>query len=322
MIKNIFIQSTPKPFAFYKIAEARGLSNAKINKQRLNRLAAGAEGESIFRRYVEEFGGQDWVVLENVWLDFYGVFECDFLVWTGSRLLVAEVKHFRGLFVYEDGVCHLSGQRISSNCVQQARRAWLNVRSIFEELNVAVEVVGLLAFVGVDNQVEIRSEVADLEIVQRTQIMDFMRRWALEERRQSRVFDTDEMIGHLSKYRAKNPFMPAPISAEDMDNARTGVCCRECGGYALLMKKYRVICRSCGFDEDKRSAVLRTICEYGVLNYEKDLRTGALLKFIGGQVSRDYLVGLLKENFEMLYSGSQTCYVNKKLPYSEIFEDK
>lgn len=70
--------------------------------------------------------------------------------------------------------------------------------------------------------------------------------------------------------------------------------------------------------ESREEAIIRTICEYGVLNFDKALTTGKLLDFLNNQISRTNLLKVLKENFEMVYNSKYTYYLNKKLPYHKI----
>lgn len=66
----------------------------------------------------------------------------------------------------------------------------------------------------------------------------------------------------------------------------------------------------------KERAVLRTICEYGVIRYKEDLRVSECELFFAGQISKRYISRVLSKYFVRTKKGKYTAYENT----GEIFE--
>ncbi len=93
----------------------------------LARLKKGAEGEQVVLDYIEKFGRKHWRVLSNLWLDYYGAFEADLLLVTRSGSYALEIKHYNGLFQYDNGLSKLNHREISGNAIYQTRKATKNL---------------------------------------------------------------------------------------------------------------------------------------------------------------------------------------------------
>lgn len=75
---------------------------------------------------------------------------------------------------------------------------------------------------------------------------------------------------------------------------------------------------SCGFIEKRDDAILRGICDYGVLSYDKHLRVGELYYFLNRIASKENIYRILRQNFEFVKKGRNSYYINKKLPYDKL----
>src|SRR5690625_2983401 len=83
----------PTELEFSTIASLRNLHKTKTEKYRHRRLVKGAIGEEIVFEYLKTYGQKHWLIFRNIWLDYYGEFECDFVVFTGHKFYILEVKN-------------------------------------------------------------------------------------------------------------------------------------------------------------------------------------------------------------------------------------
>ncbi len=129
--------------------------------------------------------------------------------------------------------------------------------------------------------------------------------------------DIDRVVAHLKDFETENPYKATPISPKELAELKKGILCAKCEGAEIVISKKFVTC-GCGHVELRDEAMVRTICEYGVLNFDKKLKIRDLLSFFDGQASKGYLKLVLKKYFNLVKQGRYSYYANRKLPYSTI----
>lgn len=67
-----------------------------------------------------------------------------------------------------------------------------------------------------------------------------------------------------------SPYQPQPLTLLEQANLRRGIKCANCSNFDLDTARSYLIC-NCGLHEPRGMAIVRTICEYGILNFDKDL---------------------------------------------------
>ena len=99
---------------FYREMDLRGALDSEKQAE-LYRLERGAVGEKLVVDYLEEFGPDDWLILTNLWLYEYGLFEVDCLLLTETAIYVFEIKNYKGDFKYANSQCYFSDDVIGHN---------------------------------------------------------------------------------------------------------------------------------------------------------------------------------------------------------------
>lgn len=311
----------PEKLDFEEIANRRGLINTQEEKTNSYLTVMGAEGESTVLDYLKRYGKSHWVVLQNFWQDYSGRFETDLILFTSHQGYAIEIKNYKGKFSYKDGVTKINAKKKAVNPFYQARRAYTNLENICLNQFYPIKFQGVVVFSGVDNHVEIHSEMTDIEIVRRTRLLTFIEEIAKEEAQYTgEPINIRKVIHCLEKYETENDYLPVPVTEEKMLTAKKGICCVNCQSYFVENKKHKIICKRCGIIEFREKAIVRTICEYGVLNFQKQLTMKGLLNFFGGQISRAYLTKIVKNHFTVVENGSHSYIVNKIFPFSKIKE--
>ena len=72
----------PTELDFYQAAERRLLLRKDEEFYKLRRLIAGEAGEKVVGDYFKQYGNAHWLGIPNLWMDYFGPFECDFLLLT------------------------------------------------------------------------------------------------------------------------------------------------------------------------------------------------------------------------------------------------
>lgn len=289
-------------------------------QEELLRLEKGLAGEELVHTYLKKYGKKDWVVLRNIWLQYYGSFEIDLLLLTRAGIYVFEVKNYTGKYEFSNNQCLINGKIVGNNAVHQAQKALVNLRGIlssYSNFN-RLHLTGLLAFVGEHHCVKLHDEPRDIEVVMRNTLR--ARIWEiLEEERnyQGRSVNVQACKQFFEKIQQTNPLKLNDLSEVTLSSIQPGVCCSRCGNFNVVFKNKRLTC-SCGMYEPREETIIRTICEYGVINYEKDLTTRELVDFFDGDVSRTCILGCLKKHFNKIGHNKSTKYINQRLPFSQL----
>lgn len=293
-----------------------------VNQEVLNefaRLKRGMEGEKVVLDYIKKYGRKHWKVIPNLWLDYYGTFESDLLLLTRSGIYPIEIKNYNGFFQYDHGISKLNDREINGNAIYQARKATKNLRELIGLRFYKPHVQGVLVFVGEDNPIEVSPPINDIDILQRNQLKGYIQKIceAEDHGRYQQQLNIDKVAAHLKNYEVENPYQANPISTEEMAQLKKGILCVKCDQSTIKTSRKFVTC-ACGHVELRDKAMVRTICEYGVLNFGRELTVGELFDFFDGQASRDYLKSILKRHFELRKGGKYSYYVNLKRPYDKL----
>jgi len=288
----------------------------------LNRLELGAQGEKTVLAHIKEFGEDHWVVMQNLWLDYYGKFECDLLLLTDAGIYPFEIKNYSGTFEFKNSQCLINGKKVGHNAIVQAQKATINLEQIIRSnASQYYNIQGAITFIGQHNEVIVYDEIEDIQVVMANQLRNYIWNIAKEERNyQGRPVDVRSIVGRLEGAETDNPFSRDNITDDIKKRVRKGIRCSYCGSFDVDTSKSYITC-GCRMHEPRENAIVRTICEYGVINYKEDLTTAALVDFFDGAISRKNLSKFLNRHFVRIGSNKNTRYINKQLPFDQIYHE-
>jgi len=290
-------------------------------KDELKRLEHGYAGEQTVLKLIKEFGEEHWVVMQKLWLDYYGKFECDLLLLTNAGLYPFEIKNYSGTFEFRNSQCLINGKRVGHNAIAQAQKVTINLENIIKQHFFDTSIQGAIAFIGHHNEVIVDDEIEDIQIVMANQLRKHIWNIAKEERNfQGRPIDIQGVVRKLAAVETDNPFNKINITEDIKKRVKKGIRCSYCGSFAVDASKSYIICK-CKMHEPREEAIVRTICEYGVINHNEDLTTAALVDFFDGAISRKNLSKFLNRHFVRIGSNKSTRYINKKLPFNLIYSE-
>lgn len=290
------------------------------NKDDLKRLEAGHTGEKLVLDYLNEFGHPDWKAAKNLWLKNDNTFECDLLLMTRTDWYPIEIKHYTGQYTLENSQWSCYGMKHPNNPVQQAQKVGIHFQNLVRECKIPVNIKSRLVFTGSHFDLTLIDQVGCLEIVTLNQLRDHIRDIDRRERHNNRKkMDEDRILSFINHYETDNPFPAEDLYEELKSELRKGVRCGHCGSFDVHLRKAYVSC-TCGMHEPREMAIVRTICEYGLLHFNVDLKTHEVVDFFGGDCSMATIRKYLNQYFERYGKGHAIRYRNLKLPFEQIYK--
>jgi hypothetical protein len=296
-----------------EINKRGGLDNHRDLKGEWRRLEKGFAGEQLLLDYIEKFGESDWSVLRNIWLEYYGEFECDLLLATYTGLYGFEVKNYSRPIEIVNNEVWMLGEVMGKNPISQARNMASNLNKIFKHNSELPKVQGVLTLIGEDNGVKNHESVTDVKVLARGDIREYIWRIVQNERNYPGYPINPELIlKKLARFETKSSFVQEELPGVIEKNIRKGICCSHCGSFDLETNGNYIVC-PCGVHESREEAIVRTICEYGIIYNDRNFTTRELMDFLKGIVSLSTLQRYLNKHFKKIGSYRNTEYINEAL---------
>lgn len=290
-------------------------------QQELYRLERGDTGEKKVVEYLEEFGQDHWQILTNIWLYEYGLFEIDCLLLTKTDIYLFEIKNYNGDFKYANSQCYFSDDIISHNPISQTQRCKVNLQNILSAVGMRVTVNANLVFAGEHTDIEIQDYIEDLDVLTINQLRKLIYSIANNEQTKldtgKRPLNRRKILRIIEHAKRKSPYQPQPLSQLEQSRLRKGIKCANCGSFDLNTARSYLICK-CGLHEPREMAIVRTICEYGVINFDKDLHIADLHNFFGGDISRVTITKYLRTYFVQNPQKNGLVFVNTTKKFNDI----
>ena len=306
---------------FYREMDLRGALDSEKQAE-LYRLERGAVGEKLVVDYLEEFGPDDWLTLTNLWLYEYGLFEVDCLLLTETAIYVFEIKNYNGDFKYANSQCYFSDDVIGHNPISQIQRCKVNLQNILLQAGIRVPVHALLVFTGDHADIDIQDYIEDLTVLTINQLRKRIYSIAEDEQikrgRGEHRLNHDKILRVLERGKRPSPYQPKPLTPTDQSRLRKGIKCAKCGHFDLDSTRSYLVC-SCGMHEPREMAIVRTICEYGVLNFDKELVPSEVVSLFNNIVSVKTIKRYLAKYFEPANARYRTTYLNSATTFDKLF---
>lgn len=119
MIMEALKIQVPSKLEILRELEKRTALPEDLENERI-RLEASDQGEQKVLSYLQQFGSEHWRILPNLWLDYFGKFECDMLLLTTAGVYPFEIKNYTGQFEFRKNQCLINGKKVGHNAIAQA----------------------------------------------------------------------------------------------------------------------------------------------------------------------------------------------------------
>lgn len=236
------------------------------------------------------------------------LFQLDSLLITLKKIYVFEVKNFEGDYFIEDNrMCMLSGKEIKNPLIQVTRSESL-LRQLLQELKFSVSIDSRVIFI--NPEFYLYSAPMNGTFVFHPQLRRYLKN--LETVAFSKVSKDHVQFAEklASLHITKNPYSRLPVyTYEELEK---GIICRR-GCFDLEdTNRHTLICKKCGFVEDKESAILRSIDEFRLLFPEKRITVDVIYNWCKVIKSKKTIQKILSKNFDLVLFGRGSYYVEKR----------
>lgn len=263
----------------------------------LQRLEAKDRGLEMVLMHLNKYSKEHWVYMTNVSLDHYNIFNSDLILMTSTHLYTLEINHYEGLFELKNGNSLLNKERLEQHPILMAQSVTSQIKSMALMESINLKVKGAAIFSNPKNNIRIQEEMDDIEIVSAQQLDHFIKRIVQEEKQHKNITKINPRhTSWLARIDRHYPFWTLEIPGEIKEKAQRGIACSQCENFDIEIGKHYVSC-PCGKLESLEESIVRTICDYGVLNNEKDLYPPELHLFFDNQIPIDLIDKYLEKHF-------------------------
>lgn len=288
-------------------------------RRALQRLQKGLLGEQQMDQLAEMFLSGKVLVIDDITLRYQNtVVQIDKLLIIGNTIYVIDVKFYQGNYILQNNSWIFGGKFLTTNILEQLRKAMRVIVNIFREQQIDLEVKGVLAFLNPKSSIQIKDQIPET-------VLSFneIPAWLLGLNQQTANEYYYDCQSVLFQYRIDNYRSQRTLSIEEEKQLQKGIRCSRCHQLKVVDKRHTVRC-DCGYVEPKETAYTRTICEFGVIFHDQDLKLKKLKEFFGEQVDEHYLKYILKRHFVSIKSTPKKKFghQNKGIIFDYWFEDK
>lgn len=270
-------------------------------------LLKGYEGECRFDVMFVEKVSSDCLVLNDLLLkESNAVFQIDSLVVTGKKVLLYEVKNYRGQYVYQEDSWKMPGSnKVILNPLGQLNRTKTLLSQLLNCLGHPIPVEAYLVFVNPSFtlfQAPVRSDQ-----LLPTMIADHFEN--LNKKHHSITKAHKELAKKLQDLdMSEAPHTTLPVY--DFKTVEKGVFCSQCAGKVQkdIGRKQFCYCVRCGHKEHATDIILHCINEFRCLFPEQKITIGSIEKWCGFVFSRKRIRTVLNHSFKRRGSKRHTYY--------------
>jgi len=270
------------------------LEKGWLGEKQFDQLLLGLTNESL--------------ILNNLLLKVNNtLFQIDSLLITQKKIFIFEVKNFEGDYYIKDERLHMiNGKEIKNPLIQISRSESL-FRQLLQELRFNVPVESHVIFI--NPEFYLYEAPVNGPFVFHSQLGRFLKK--IDAGAASGVSG-----GHIelakklaSLHITKNPYSRLPdYTYEELEK---GIVCK-CGCLEYEdTNRQTLVCKKCGFVEDKELAVLRSVEEFRFLFPEKRITVDVIYNWCKVIRSKKTIQKILSKNFDLISFGRGSYYVDK-----------
>lgn len=288
-------------------------------KRQLERDELGHGGEIGFDSLIEKHGSTTWYHFKNIWIDYFGYAQIDSLIITESGIFLADIKNYGNHYAYQNLTWTYQGRPLSKNINQQLADNIVKCQSLSKVIPAMKNTQGVIIFIN-ERAVPTIIDPMPVNYLLRYQLYDWLD--SLKQPVSGNKISIHKTAEQIKPFIIPNPYDHNYFcSDEEFKQLRKGIYCCNCGSFHLEIRKYTVKC-ACGHRENKERAVLRSICEYGVLQNHKNLSAYEIFNFLNEQVPIQYIYRKLNIFFTPIPDGKRIFYYeNPKMLFDFVFDE-
>lgn len=288
-------------------------------KRQLERDELGHGGEIKFDHIIEKHGSSTWCHFKNIWIDYFGYAQFDSLIITESGVFLVDVKNYSNHYAYQNLMWTYQDKPLSKNINQQLADNIVKCQSLGKVIPAMKNTQGAIIFIN-ERAVPNIIDPMPVNYLLRYQLYDWLD--SLKQPVPGNNIPVHKTAEQIKQFIIPNPYdRNAICSDKDFKKLKKGIYCSKCGSFQMEISEYTTNC-ACGCRERKERAVLRSICEYGVLQNNKELLVNEIFEFLDEKIPKQFIYRKLQQFFVPITGKSRiTCYKNPKMLYEFVFEE-
>lgn len=300
MCYMIFKQrSEPLELVLNRFLKAR-INFSENDQKHFWTLSKGYEGEVRSDIWLLNLT-DNWLILHDLFLEYnQSIFQIDTLIIAYEKIYLLDVKNFEGDYVIKDNKWYNPGCVPQKNPLHQLERCETLLNKLLQELGYHFTIESYLIF----NNPEFHLYIPSIEpaIIFPSQLNRFLKKLNSKPAKLNKKhFQLAKQLDGLHKIESPYPKLP-PYSFEKI---KKGMTCCNCNTFLAdgILK-----CKNCGFVEDVKAAVLRSVKEFTLLFPDRKITTNDIYEWCGGIKSKKAIRRILAKNFELVRHSRSSYY--------------
>lgn len=233
------------------------------------------------------------IVLNDLSLNENGAFQLDALLLTGDRMILYDMKHYAGDYIYQDGKFHSKFDNEVNNPLVQWERHNSLLRQLGAKLGYRLPLESLVVFT--NPSFFLYNAPKELPIVFPSQLPQHLE---IMGAKKSFITERDQQFAQKLLLRHNPNLFPPRVPKYTFSSLKKGIPCRTCSSFELVEHGHSLICLDCGSRELKSQAVLRNIQVFQLLFPTEKLTTGTIYEWCAVIHSPQTIRSILKSSFQ------------------------
>ncbi|MCJ7842767.1 NERD domain-containing protein [Lederbergia sp. NSJ-179] len=282
---------------------------ATEEKQHLDYLYKGYLGELEFYNRLQQTELKNHLILYDLLLPSnHTEFQIDSLLIWQTRIFLFEVKNFEGEFYLEQDNWYvaLTGKEIK-NPLLQLRRSEFLLRQLLQKWGHDIPIEPYIIFI--HPEFTLYQAPQNLPIILPTQLNRFLKKLHASTpvitRKQKRV--VDQFIVHHKEQSAYEQ-----LPQYEYDKLKKGIICPSCTGFLKPFTYKKMICETCGRQENIESSVMRSVKEFALLFPHRKITTSRIHEWCETIYSKKTIQKILATHLTPAGEKRYTFYLPKK----------
>lgn len=297
-------RTIPDELILLRFIRARIKVSEKTENQIIS-LEKGYDGEKRFDKRMINLS-LDCLMINDLLLETnHTHYQIDTLLITQPKIHIFEVKNYEGDYLLDDDCLRLiSGKEIKNPLIQLSRSVSL-FRQLLQQHRMNFSVEGHLVFI--NPEFYLYQASPDLPIIFPTQLERFIKQLNTQS---SKLNVKHQGLANklLASHIKDSPYSLLP--EYNYDEMEKGIVCVRCGNLDMSDsgQTKTIICKTCGFVEDKEVAILRSVQEFSLLFPDQRITTNKLYDWCKVIKSKKTIRKVLQTNYKHVHFGNSSYF--------------
>lgn len=295
-----YILVDKEEFAIFKVKKIRTVAAevARIrsgNDTEASRIVVGEHGEKLVLEKIRARLQVEPIIVKDYLFEANDM-ECqvDLLLIFQNECVLIEVKNYTGLYRVENKEMFFvsSGERLVKSPFNQVERAKMLLTQLFKEEGIRLSISEKIVFP--NEEFYLYGDTISMPSVYHTTFPYFIKK--LNQKRCTLGDYHQGIFEKLMRRRLVKSKYEQPIVVE-YDTLAKGITC-QCGGWMKSTTQMKVMCETCGTDENNESAILRMTEHFVAVFPDRKLTSAEIYYWIDGEISKRTITRILGRNFD------------------------